>query len=54
MFSFSFDSYDFGKCLVQKEETQYYSTILKFHNSDAAPIMYDFKNFMCIVIAVTF
>lgn len=38
-FLFSFDSYDFGQCLVQKTETQNYSTILKFKNTDVIPIM---------------
>ncbi|KAK5646871.1 hypothetical protein RI129_005335 [Pyrocoelia pectoralis] len=42
-FSFSVSDYNFGPCLVQKEATDYYKTIINFNNGDDAPITLECK-----------
>ncbi|KAB0798017.1 hypothetical protein PPYR_09010 [Photinus pyralis] len=42
-FNFSVNEYNFGICLVQKEMTDYYKTIVEFNNGDDAPITLECK-----------
>lgn len=36
---FSFSNYDFGYCVIQKEDSKVYSTLLKLDNYDNKPLM---------------